>query len=94
MLYEVITIFAIPRERAVGRRASELYGSNLDLEPILQVYARVAETGQADQLEVFWPDSQKQLLITVFSLGGGQFATSSKDVTERKRMEAERNNFV
>ncbi len=83
-------IFAIPRERAVGRRASELYGSNLDLEPILQVYARVAETGQADQLEVFWPDSQKQLLITVFSLGGGQFATSSKDVTERKRMEAER----
>jgi len=83
-------IMAIPRERAVGRRASELYGSTLALEPLLQVYAGVAESGQSAQLELFLPDSQKHLLITVFSLGGGQFATSSKDVTERKRMEAER----
>lgn len=87
-------VLAIPREQAVGRRASELYGVTLDFEPILEVYAGVAETGNPAQLELFFPLSQKHLLISVFSLGGGQFATLSKDVTGRKRMEAERERLM
>jgi PAS domain S-box-containing protein len=87
-------VLAISRERAVGRRASELYGSTLDFEPILKVYAGVAETGKPAQLELFFPLSQKHLLISVFSLGGGQFATLTKDVTERKQMEAERERLM
>jgi PAS domain S-box-containing protein len=87
-------VLAIPREQAVGRRASELYGSILGFEAILEVYAGVSETGKPAQLEIFFPFSQKHLLISVFSLGGGQFATLTKDVTERKQMEAERERLM
>lgn len=87
-------ILTIPREQAVGRRASELYGSTLELGPILQVYAGVAETGNPAQLELYFPRSQKHLLVSVFALGDGQFATLSKDVTEAKRMEAERERLM
>jgi PAS domain S-box-containing protein len=87
-------VLAIPREQAVGRRASELYGSILDFEATLAVYAGVSETGKPAQLELFLPLSQKHLLISVFSLGGGQFATLTKDVTERKQMEAERERLM
>jgi PAS domain S-box-containing protein len=87
-------VLAIPREQAIGCRASELYGTILDFEAILKVYAEVAGTGKPAQLELFFPPSQKYLLISVFSLGGGQFATLTKDVTERKRMEAERERLM
>jgi signal transduction histidine kinase len=87
-------IFAVSRERSVGRRASELYGSTLDLAPVLKIFAGVTETGEPARLERFFPPSQKHLLISAFSLGGGQFATLSKDVTERKRMEAERESLM
>jgi signal transduction histidine kinase len=87
-------VFAIPREQAVGRRASELYGSILDFDAALAAYAGVSETGKPAQLELFLPLSKKHLLISAFSLGGGQFATRSKDVTERKRMEAEREGLM
>jgi len=83
-------IIGIPRENAIGRRASELYGSALDLQELLSVYAGVAATGNPAQLELFFPLSQKELQVSVFSLGGEEFATLTKDVTERKRMEAER----
>jgi len=87
-------VLAIPRERAVGRRASELYGSIPGFDAILAVYAGVSETGKPTQLELFFPLSQKHLLISVFSLGDGQFATLTKDVTERKQMEAERERLM
>jgi PAS domain S-box-containing protein len=87
-------ILTIPREQAVGRRASELYGTTLELGPILQVYAGVAETGNSAQLEFYFPPSQKHLLVSVFALGDGQFATLSKDVTEAKRMVAERERLM
>ncbi len=87
-------ILGIPREKALGRRASELYGETLDLEPILSVYADVAATGKPAQLEFFFPISQKHILVSVFSLGGGQFATLTRDITARKRMELEQERLL
>jgi len=87
-------VLSIPREQAIGRRASQLYGSIPGFEAILEVYAGVSETGKPAQLELFFPFSQKHLLVSVFSLGGGQFATLSKDVTKRKRMEVERERLM
>jgi PAS domain S-box-containing protein len=87
-------VVGIPRERAVGRRASELYGEVPDLESVLGVYAGVAETGKPAQLEFFFPISQKYILISVFSLGDGQFATMTRDMTTRKRMEVERERLL
>lgn len=87
-------VLGIPREQAVGRRASKLYGSILDFKAILKVYAGVAETGNPAQLEFFFPLSGKHVLVSVFSLGEGEFATLTKDVTERKQMEAERERLM
>lgn len=87
-------MMAIPREQAVGRRASEIYGADLDLGPILEIYARVVETGHPAHLELFFPAVQKHLLISAFSLGNGLLATLSRDMTERKRMEAERERLL
>lgn len=87
-------ILTIPRDQAVGRRASEIYGVDFDLESLLQVYSRVVATGSPAHFEAFFPPAQKLLLISAFSLGGDRFATLSRDITERKRMEAERDRLL
>ena len=87
-------MMAIPRDQALGRRASEIYGADLNLEPILKNYVRVVETGHPAHLELFIPSVQKHLLISAFSLGNGLLATLSRDMTERKRMEAEREHLL
>jgi len=79
-------ILGIPRKKAVGRLGSRLYGEILDIAPILQVYARVASTGNPEQFETDFTTG-KRLLVSVFALGGNQFATLTKDVTERRRFE-------
>ena len=87
-------ILAIPREQAVGRRARELFGSIPDFESILKTFAGVVENGDPAQLEFFFPPSQKHIQVSVFSLGEGEFATLTKDVTGRKQMEAERERLM
>jgi PAS domain S-box-containing protein len=80
-------IFGIRREEAVGRRASALYGAALDITPVIKTYAEVAETGKPAQLEIFYPITRKHLLISAFSLGGGEYAVLARDVTARRLME-------
>jgi PAS domain S-box-containing protein len=87
-------IFGIPREQAIGRRGSALYGAVVDLASTLEVHADVAETGVPRQFELSFPATNKHLLISVFSLGEGEYATLSRDITERKRIEAEREHFL
>lgn len=87
-------ILGIPREKAVGRRGGELYGPALDLDPILKTYAQVAETGVPARLEIFFPLTEKDLLISVLAMGRGRFATVSLDITQRKQGEAERERLV
>ncbi len=87
-------IFGIPREKALGRRASELYGAAFDLGPVLKIHAGVAESGVSFQFELYFPPTDRHLLISVFYLGEGTYATLSRDMTERKRMEAERERLM
>ena len=86
-------IFGIPRERAVGSRASVLYGALVDLGPILAVYANVVETGMPEQFELSFPKG-KHLLISVFPLGDGEYGTLTNDLTERRRMELDRERLL
>lgn len=81
-------IMHIPREKAVGRLASDLYGPTMDLKSTLENYAKVALTGEPTLMEIFFPLSQRNLLISVFSLGEGRFATLSTDITKRHQIEA------
>ncbi len=79
------SIIGIPRERAVGRRGSDLYGTRE--APYLDVYARVAMTGEPTTFETTFAPLGKHLLISVFSPARGHFATIFEDITERKRAE-------
>ncbi len=87
-------ILGISRKEAVGRRGSELYRPPLDIRPILKNYAEVAESGIPSRLEIFFPLTQKNLLISVLPMGHGRFATVSLDITRRKKSESEREQLV
>jgi len=78
--YESIT--GIRKADAVGRRASELYGTGRP--PYLAVYAKVAETGRPASFETTFEPMGKSLRISVFSPGKGRFATVFEDMTESR----------
>ena len=78
-------ITGIARERAVGARASALFGSGAP--PYLDIYARVAESGKPESFETDFAPMGKSFHISVFSPGKGRFATVFEDITERKQAE-------
>ncbi|MBN2465194.1 PAS domain S-box protein, partial [candidate division WOR-3 bacterium] len=79
------TITGIGRDKAVGRLASELYGTGSP--PYIDVYARVAETGEPAEFETEFAPMAKCFHISVFSPGKGIFATVFSDITIRKQTE-------
>jgi two-component system cell cycle sensor histidine kinase/response regulator CckA len=86
--YERIT--GIRRQEAVGALASALYG--LGEAPFLDVYGRVAETGEPAEFEAWLESLQKHLHVTVGCPKPGFFSTVFTDITERKRTEEELRN--
>ncbi|MHB9156216.1 MAG: HD domain-containing phosphohydrolase [Endomicrobiales bacterium] len=82
--YEAFT--GIPRDRALGKRASELYGTGE--APYLDVYAEVAATGRPVSFETYFPPLRRHYRISVFSPERGRFATLFFDISDRKEAEA------
>ena len=82
--YEAHT--GIRREDALGRRASELYGAGG--APYLDVFGRVALTGEPARLEVHFEPMRRHFRILVFSPARGEFATVFEDTTAAREMEA------
>jgi PAS domain S-box-containing protein len=76
-------ILGITPEEAKGKRASVLYGT--DKAPYLDIYAKVAETGEPTQFETYFPPMDKHFNISAFSPALGQFATVFTDITQRKQ---------
>ena len=76
----------IPRNEAIGYRASTLYGTGQ--APYLEEYSRVAMSGVPERLDVYFAPLDKYFDIAVFSPEQGKFATVFMDVSERKRSEA------
>ena len=81
--YEQLT--GITREKAIGKKASELYGTGKP--PYFDIYERVAASGQAETFETYFTPMLKYFSISAFSPQKGQFGTVFTDITERKRME-------
>jgi len=81
--FEIIT--CLDREIAIGSKASELYGTGKP--PYIEIYAKVAATGQPDSFETYFPPMDKHFRISIFSPRRGQFATIFSDITERKQVE-------
>jgi PAS domain S-box-containing protein len=82
--YETHT--GLKRADAVGRRASELYGAGG--APYLDVFSRVATTGEPARLEVHFEPMGRHFRILVFSPARGEFATVFEDVTATKKLQA------
>jgi PAS domain S-box-containing protein len=81
--FECIT--GLKKEAVIGQKASVLYKSGES--SYLDIYARVAETGQSTAFETYFPPSKKHFFISACSPAKGQFATLFSDITERKRYE-------
>jgi PAS domain S-box-containing protein len=81
--YTAIT--GIDRQRAIGARGAELYGT--DVPPYLQEFSRPLLTGSPYSFETYFPPMEKHFRISVFSPGKGQFATVFTDISDSKRAE-------
>ena len=75
----------IAREAAIGRLATEVYGSATP--PYFEEYCRVALTGEPRFFEVFYPPMDKHFFISAVSPGENHFATITADITSIKRAE-------
>jgi PAS domain S-box-containing protein len=80
-------ITGITSEQAVGALASELYGTGEP--PYLDIYARVAETGESEHFETYFAPMDKHFSISCISPQKGFFATVATDVTDHKKLETE-----
>ena len=80
-------ILGITRAEAEGALATSLF--QVDEPPYLDIYARVALTGEPAFFETYFPPMGRYFSISAFSPRKGQFAVLFKDITERKKAEAE-----
>ncbi|TAL33196.1 MAG: PAS domain S-box protein [Spirochaetes bacterium] len=78
-------VTGIPREHALGALATDLYGT--ETAPFLDVYARVATTGEPEKFEAYFAPLNRHFSISAISPSPGTFATISNDITEQKRAE-------
>jgi len=86
------SVLGIKRETVVGKTSCEAYG--VAPPPYLDIYARVAATGQPFLFEEFFEPMQKHFSISVFSPEQGRFATIFEDITERKQAEELRERLI
>lgn len=78
-------ITGISRDRAVGALASEVYGTGK--APYLEIYARVAASGEPASFETYFAPMAKHFDISVFSPRRGWFAIVAGDISGRKLAE-------
>ncbi len=77
-------ITGISREKAVGALASELYGTGK--APYLDVYSKVAETGEPADFVAYFEPIQKYLHVTTGCFKPGYFSNVFIDITEQQRL--------
>jgi len=81
-------ITKIKKETAIGQTATQVY--NTDSAPYMDVYARVAQSGEPDEFVTYYASMDKHFLVSVVSPRKNFFATITSDITEIIRAEAER----
>ena len=69
-------------DNAIGKLATELYKT--DRAPFLEIYSKVAETGNPVTFEQYFPPMDKYFQISAYSPGKGRFATAFSDISLRK----------
>ncbi len=84
-------ITGITRKNAIGRLATEVYG--IPEPPYLREYSEVAQSGEPNQLETYFPPMEKYFAISIVSPEKNRFATITTDITERKKQAEELEGF-
>lgn len=82
----------IPRDAAIGRLASELYGTGEP--PYFEAFSRAATSGESERFETHFEPMGKYFRITVSSPTPGYFFTITEDITEAKLAELERERLL
>lgn len=83
--------FHNPRERAVGKRGSELYGEGEFFQELLQCYDRAAKTGIPVRHETKITSTGKDVRFTASALDHNKLAVVFTEITEQNlAIEAER----
>ncbi len=77
-------------EDIVGKRVTDIF-SGLQEAPFIDIYGRVALTGEPVTFEHFFEPLQRHFIINAYQVGWGRFATFLLDITEQKRSEEEKN---
>jgi len=77
----------ISREKAVGSRASDMYGATEP--PYLDIYSRVVGTGTTEEIEIYFPPMDKHFMIRAFAIDGDKLAALFIDITARAQVEDE-----
>ena len=80
------TQLGIQRENVIGKVSREAYQTKEP--PYLELYARVALTGEPITFETYFPPLAKHFSISVYSPYKESFATVFQDITDRKQSEA------
>ena len=80
-------ILGLSRAEVLGRLATEVYQA--DEAPYLEIYSRVAMSGNPENFDAYCDRSEKFFRIAVFSPEKNKFATLFEDITERKANEKE-----
>ncbi len=73
------------RESVIGHLATEVYGTTS--APYLDIYARVAATGEPVSNTIYFEPVKKFFHVSVFSYEKGTFATVFMDITEQRHQE-------
>ncbi len=78
-------ILGLEQEQVIARKGTEVYQT--DEAPFLDIYARVASSGDPVIFEEHIESLKKTFRISVFSPRRGRFATIFEDVTQHKQFE-------
>jgi PAS domain S-box-containing protein len=78
-------LLGIEEKLAVGKLASELYGSGI--APYLDIYEHTAATGEHQSFQTYFQPLDRHFLISVSCPAPGQFATIFTDITDQRQAE-------
>lgn len=85
-------ILGLRASEVIGRLASDIY--NTSDVPFIETYARVAETGEPESFETYFPPMKKHFVISVFSPAKDQFVTLFEDITEKIQQQEHLNEVI
>ncbi len=78
-------IMNLSRDDVIGKRATEIYGSYADIEPILNDYDHVLKTGAPISKQRHYQLMNRNIILSAFALGENQLAVIFNDITEQEK---------